>query len=198
MNSRRPFLSALLLLSLSSHSEAQQSPVQPPSDCITAAAKYHGVNDMLLRAIAWHESKLKPSAVNVNRNGTRDIGALQTNSIHLPELAKYGIGEKDLLNGCVSAFVGAWHLRRHINRYGLTWQAVGAYHSATPELNAKYANAIIAILVGWRVIDSSAPQWRGTATTLSSRASHPSRGQDAAAADDEPSTAVFDRSASGR
>lgn len=122
------------------------------ADCIDSAAAYHGVNPYVLRAIGWHESRLRPDAVSRNSNGTIDIGAFQINSIHLRELSQYGIGEKGLKDGCVAAYVGAWHYRKQIREYGNTWAAVGAYHSRTPARQAWYANQIAAILMKWGVM----------------------------------------------
>lgn len=179
---------------------------QPPSDptrlniCIDRAAAYHQVSAVLLRAIAWHEGGFKTHWVSKNTNGSRDIGALQINSIHLKELAQYGVHEADLLDGCVSAYVGAWHLKRQIDKYGLTWQAVGAYHSATPEHNAKYANIIIGVLASWGAIDVRDPRWQATRSALAAQAQSvapPQRRAQAAAsrrgADTQASPVVFDR-----
>ena len=47
---------------------------KPLNKCIAGAAQYHGVNPYLLRAILMVESQLNPKAINVNMNGTRDIG----------------------------------------------------------------------------------------------------------------------------
>lgn len=78
--------SIALLAALTLH-----GPVVRAQDCIPEAAKFHGVNEAVLRAIAWHESRMNPSAVGRNSNGTVDIGRMQTNSVHLQELAQYGI-----------------------------------------------------------------------------------------------------------
>ena len=64
---------------------------KPLNKCIVGAAQYHGVNPYLLRAILVVESRLNPKAINVNMNGTRDIGVAQINSIHLPVLQNHGI-----------------------------------------------------------------------------------------------------------
>jgi soluble lytic murein transglycosylase-like protein len=92
-----------------------------------------------LRAIDIVESGGKPWAVGHNNNGTVDIGAMQINSIHLPELARYGMTQDDLFDGCKSIYTGAWILRKAIDRYGNTWQAIGTYHSSTPALRDQYA-----------------------------------------------------------
>jgi Transglycosylase SLT domain len=122
------------------------------ADCIDAAAARHRVNAHVLRAIGWHESRLRPSAMNVNANGSIDIGAFQINTIHLPKLRRYGIDEAALKDGCVAAYVGAWHYKKQVRQFGNTWAAVGAYHSRTPARSAWYANQIAAVLMRWQVM----------------------------------------------
>ncbi len=114
------------------------SSTKPLNKCITAAADYHGVNPYLLRAILVVESQLNPKAININTNGTRDIGVAQINSIHLPVLQSHGIKENHLMDGCVNTYVGAWLLRKQIARYGMNWFGVAAYHSVTPSKNFRY------------------------------------------------------------
>jgi soluble lytic murein transglycosylase-like protein len=159
------------------------------------------VSAVLLRAIAWHEGGFKTHWVSKNANGSRDIGALQINSIHLKELAQYGVHEADLLDGCVSAYVGAWHLKRQIDKYGLTWQAVGAYHSASPDHNAKYANIIIGVLASWGAIDVRDARWQATRSALATQAQSVAQSKRRGQADtgrrgvDMPaSPVIFDRS----
>lgn len=115
-----------------------QANPKPLHKCIVGAANYHGVNPYLLRAILVVESRLNPRAINVNTNGTRDIGVAQINSIHLPVLQSHGIQESHLMDGCVNTYVGAWLLRKQISRYGLNWFGTAAYHSVTPDKNYRY------------------------------------------------------------
>ncbi|QOT81994.1 lytic transglycosylase domain-containing protein [Cupriavidus basilensis] len=121
------------------------------ADCFEAAGTYHGVNPVILRAIAWQESRFRPDAVNRNANQSVDMGMMQINSIHLPELSRYGVEAKTLYDGCASIYIGAWHLRRKMNKYGNTWTAVGAYHSETPALRDRYAASVVAIIRGWSI-----------------------------------------------
>ncbi len=137
-------------------------------DCIDQAALRHGVNGQVLRAIGWHESRLKPQALARNVNGTWDIGAFQINSQHLSELARHGIDSRALGDGCTSAFVAAWHYARQVRRHGNTWRAVGAYHSNTPARSAWYANAIATVLMAWKVLPAG-PLPYDSAVTLSPR-----------------------------
>jgi hypothetical protein len=137
-------------------------------DCIDQAALRHGVNSHVLRAIGWHESRLKPQALARNANGTWDIGAFQINSQHLSELARHGIDAHALGDGCTSAFVAAWHYARKVQRHGNTWRAVGSYHSHTPARSAWYANAIATVLMAWQVLPAG-PLPYDAAVTLSPR-----------------------------
>lgn len=96
--------------------------------CFAEAANRYGVNEQLLVAIAKVESGFNPNARHVNSNKTTDIGLMQINSSHLPELIQYQITEKSLLNPCTNVHVGAWVLAQSIRHYGSNWRAVGAYN----------------------------------------------------------------------
>ncbi|KWE27761.1 lytic transglycosylase domain-containing protein [Burkholderia territorii] len=119
------------------------------ASCYEAAAQYQQVNPLILRAIAWQESRGHANALNHNANGSVDYGLMQINSIHLPTLAIYGIEKDALMEPCKSVYIAAWVLRQKMNKYGNSWAAVGAYHSETPMLRDQYANAIAAILTRW-------------------------------------------------
>lgn len=121
-------------------------PVAAFADCFHDAASFHRVNPLVLRAIAIVESGGRADATNRNRNGSVDYGMMQINSIHLPELARYGVGVSDLYNGCKSVFTGALILRRAIDKYGNTWDAVGSYNSATPYFRDRYAAKVRSVV----------------------------------------------------
>jgi soluble lytic murein transglycosylase-like protein len=125
------------------------------ADCFDEAARYQKVNPLILRAIAWQESHNRPEALHKNANGSTDYGLMQINSIHLPTLAQYGISTNTLMEPCKNVYIAAWHLRQQMNKYGNTWQAVGAYHSETPALRDKYAQQIVAILQKWNLMRAS-------------------------------------------
>jgi len=118
-------------------------------DCFDEAAAYHGVSATILRAIAKVESNFQPDALGRNSNGSLDIGLMQINSIHLKELGRWGIGAPHLGDACISIYVAAWHYRRQIDRWGNTWLAVGAYHSATPVYRDAYIGRVQGVLAGW-------------------------------------------------
>ncbi len=110
----------------------------PAHACWDEAATRYGVSPELLYAIARTESGLNPQAIGRNRNGSRDIGLMQINSAWLPALAAHGISERDLFDPCTSIQVGAWILAGNVQRLGYTWEAVGAYNAASPDLRRAY------------------------------------------------------------
>jgi soluble lytic murein transglycosylase-like protein len=120
-------------------------------DCFARAGAYQGVNPLILRAIAWYESKGDPNAVHRNADGSIDVGQAQINSVHFAELRRNGVPPGALKDPCVNTYVAAWMLKQKMIRYGNTWHAIGAYHSETPSLRDQYARSIHAVLVSWGV-----------------------------------------------
>ena len=118
---------ALAVACLLSTSAASAAP-----DCWRAAGQRHGIDPLLLYAIASAESSLDARAINRNRDGSHDIGLMQINSMHLPDLARQGITRQRLLDEpCLSIDVGASILSGFIRRHGRTWRAVGAYNAGS-------------------------------------------------------------------
>nr|WP_154743926.1 transglycosylase SLT domain-containing protein [Pseudomonas karstica] len=132
-----------MLIALAVSSEAK-------AYCWAEAASQYNIEPELLQAIAAVESGYRAEAMNAsNSNGTRDIGLMQINSIHLPRLLKEGITEQRLLDEpCLSVGVGASILAGFIKQFGYNWTAVGSYNvGAGPgpkrdALRARYAQKI--------------------------------------------------------
>ena len=100
-----------------------------------AGYRYH-VDPYLLFAIANVESGMNPYAVGRNHDGTRDVGLMQINSSHFPELERAGIDENRLITEpCTSIMVGASILSGMIKVYGYNWEAVGAYNAGLKKEN---------------------------------------------------------------
>jgi soluble lytic murein transglycosylase-like protein len=118
------------------------------NDCWETAGKVYGVNPLLLKAIAKVESDLYSDAININSDGTFDIGLMQINSFWLKELEKYKIDKQSLFDPCTNIHVGAWILSEAIFLYGETWEAVGSYNVGTSnklwakKKRLKYANLV--------------------------------------------------------
>ncbi|MDR5787457.1 MULTISPECIES: lytic transglycosylase domain-containing protein [unclassified Caballeronia] len=143
----RPICAALAACALLAASLAPRA--AHADDCFEQAGAYQGVNPLVLRAVAWRESKGDAAALNRNANGSIDIGQLQINSIHVPDLARQGIPHRALADPCVNVFVAAWLLKQKMVKHGNTWRAIGAYHSESPKHRDAYARSIQQILVNW-------------------------------------------------
>ena len=107
--------------------------------CLVMAAHRHGVDPWLLAAVARTESGFKPTAINVNGNGSTDYGLMQINDIWTGRLAAQGIGRASLADPCVSAYVGAWILSGYIRTHGDVWKGVSAYNTGRPSRGMGYA-----------------------------------------------------------
>ncbi|WP_047249731.1 type III secretion system invasion protein IagB [Chromobacterium subtsugae] len=117
------------------------------ADCWEQAGRMFNIEPDLLYAIAEQESGLRPDAAGRNRDGSRDLGLMQINSLHLPRLRQLGVDEKRLLgDACLSVIVGASILSDMMKRYGYSWEAVGAYNAGVgPErrtLRMRYARQV--------------------------------------------------------
>jgi soluble lytic murein transglycosylase-like protein len=98
--------------------------------CWKSAAATYTVDQALLQAIAWQESRGRPAAIGpLLPDGNRALGLMQINTIHLPSLKPYGIAREHLFDACTSITVGAWVLRDCIDRFGESWYAVGCYYA---------------------------------------------------------------------
>jgi soluble lytic murein transglycosylase-like protein len=100
------------------------------ADCFDDAGARFKVHPDLLRAMGEQESNLQADALGpVLKGGHRAVGLMQVNTVHLPELAPYGIKRDDLMEKCVSVHVGAWIFARYRVKVGDTWAAVGVYNT---------------------------------------------------------------------
>ncbi|MGU3304866.1 transglycosylase SLT domain-containing protein [Pseudomonas sp. M5A4_2d] len=118
------------------------------ASCWDEVARRYDIEPELLQAIAAVESGYQAQALNAgNSDGSRDIGLMQINSMHLPRLLKQGITQERLLSEpCLSIEVGASILAEFIQRFGYNWTAIGSYNAgAAPEreaLRLRYAQKI--------------------------------------------------------
>lgn len=123
--------------------------------CFQDAGRRYHIDPLLLKSIAWQESRLNQRAINHNRtrNGkitSTDYGLMQINSTHIPELIAKGVihSRNDLLNNaCLNVEVGAWILARTFQTCGVNWKCLGAYNAGFRENNPhrlQYARRIFA------------------------------------------------------
>lgn len=103
------------------------------------AGEQYGVPPLLLKNIAKIESNLNPNAICVNKNGTKDYGLMQINTIHLKRLNKqYGLTEQMLMEPKTNIYAGAQLLSKIIHKHGFNFESIGRYHSNTEEFKKKW------------------------------------------------------------
>lgn len=104
--------------------------------CWEQAAASYNLDPLLLKAIAWQESRGWTKAVGPKlKDGNRALGVMQINTIHLPTLAKKGIRREDLFDPCINQKVGAWILADCVKKFGPKWKAVGCYYAGPGSKN---------------------------------------------------------------
>lgn len=139
---RRYLAAPVLAACMAAAGTAQAAGPTEFDTCFQTAGDYYGISPLLLKAIARQESSMNPRASNQNTNGTKDIGLMQINTTHMPKLRRAGVDEQRLWEPCVNIAVGAWVLADAVSRHGMTWKAVGIYHSPTEWRQKDYAARI--------------------------------------------------------
>lgn len=127
---------AAAALALPAKAAQQRPPVdhQARSACVAAAAQRYAVPAPLVYAVMRTEGGTTGRTSGRNKNGSVDLGLMQVNEIHLPELARFGITREMLIhNECINISIGTFLLSRELSRTDVDyWTNVGAYNSRTP------------------------------------------------------------------
>lgn len=112
-----------------------------------SAGEQYDIPPLLLKNIAKIESNLNPKAIGINKNGTKDYGMMQINTIHLKKLqSQYGITETQLMQPKTNIYAGALLLSKIIHQHGLNFESIGRYHSNTKEFKEKWNTRLISEL----------------------------------------------------
>jgi len=143
------------------------SPAICAASCWDEAAARYEVSPLLLKAIAWKESRGWTHAMGPQLpGGHRALGLMQINSIHLPTLRGFGISREHLFDACVSQHVAAWILAKCMNQVGSSWKAVGCYYAGPASKNiaaqAQYVLDVQRIYQGYqeqekKILDTQSP-----------------------------------------
>ena len=100
------------------------------ADCFETAGKDAGIDPDLLRAIAWQESRLHYDVIGKNPVTGYGMGLMQIDSQHLGNMKARGIDRELLISDiCTNIYSGALILAKAFNKWGPTWEAVGAYNA---------------------------------------------------------------------
>ncbi len=98
--------------------------------CFTEASKKNSVPLSILLAVAYTESRFKPKARNKNKNGTRDYGLMQINSLWSKQAHKMGFSWSKIKHSpCDNVMFGSHILRSNHKRLGSWKSAIGAYNA---------------------------------------------------------------------
>lgn len=117
--------SIILLMSLLSFTHMTQA-----ADCFDMAGKDYKIDPDLLRAISWNESRFNTKAIGKNPTTGYGSGLMQVDSQHFAELQRYGIKPEHLVNdACMNIYTGAYYLAIAFKKWGVSWDAVGAYNA---------------------------------------------------------------------
>lgn len=140
--------------------------------CLLAAAAVHHVAPAILFTLLRVEGG-RLGQVSRNTNATVDIGPMQINEIHIPEIAARWhtdamtafVAVRD--NFCANVEAGAWILEKAIQDAGGDfWDGVGRYHSATPAYKLDYLRKVLAQVLRLPLPRAPAqPRWSGMTQT---------------------------------
>ena len=98
--------------------------------CFDLAGWDYHIDPDLLRAISWNESNFRTYVKGYNPVSGFGSGLMQVDSQHFNELARYGIKPEHLLSDpCMNIYTGAYYLAIAFKKWGVSWQAVGAYNA---------------------------------------------------------------------
>lgn len=99
-------------------------------DCFEMAGRDYKIDPDLLRAISSVESSFKVNATGKNPLKGHGVGLMQIDSQNFIYLRQFGITPDKLLSdSCLNIYTGTYYLAIAVNRWGMTWQAVGAYNA---------------------------------------------------------------------
>jgi soluble lytic murein transglycosylase-like protein len=99
-------------------------------DCFDRAGRDYHIDPDLLRAIAFRESSHRDTALNVKSRQEYAVGRMQIHSQNFAHLSDFGITPQHLYtDGCLNIYTGAYYLAIAFKRWGVNWDAVGAYNA---------------------------------------------------------------------
>ncbi|KXV19244.1 lytic transglycosylase domain-containing protein [Gluconobacter oxydans] len=151
MNRRLLLPLALAALAAAPCASADDQTGRQVAACLQASAHNAHVPTGAMLVLLYVEGG-KPGTVSRNSNGTADLGPMQVNTIHVPEIAQHWhttptrayAALRD--SACASLEAGGWILGQEMTKaHGDLWQAVAGYHSHTPRYGQAYLQRFYSI-----------------------------------------------------
>jgi hypothetical protein len=119
--------------------------------CMATAAAFYHLPPRVLPSIQAVEGG-RPGLIQVNTNGSADLGLMQINTVWIGPLAQYAHLERQALidrlvnNPCFNIAAAAAIMRLYLNEAdGNLMIAIGYYHSHTPTLGIAYQQKVLAV-----------------------------------------------------
>lgn len=127
---------------------------KPTLSCVRDAAQRYNLPFELLLGINSVELGRTGQYIG-NKNGTKDTGAFQINSIHYRRAQGFGVSPADLASrGCYNAQFAAMLVSEALNnpkkQYLDYYTRAAGYHSWTPKYNSIYRAKLVAYTNQWR------------------------------------------------
>ncbi|CAD5570871.1 transglycosylase SLT domain-containing protein [Escherichia coli] len=99
-------------------------------DCFEMAGRDYRIDPDLLRAISFRESSWRDNALNIVSLNEYAVGKMQIHSQNFSHLAQFGITPRQLYtDSCLNIYTGAYYLAIAFKKWGISWEAVGAYNA---------------------------------------------------------------------
>jgi hypothetical protein len=118
--------------------------------CMAAAAAFYHLPPRVLPSIHAVEGG-KVGSVQINTNGTADLGVMQVNTIWVQPLADYAhmnrgnVVDRLVNDPCFNIAASAAIMRVYLTEaHGNLMAAIGYYHSHTPGLGVAYQQKVLA------------------------------------------------------
>lgn len=128
------------------------------TDCVRVVSRQFDIDPLPIELLLEVEGG-RVGTVRRNDNGSEDLGPMQINSIHLPDVALIGISRNDVRDNrrCRNVFAGVLLYVRHLDAAGGNpARALARYHSKTPRHALRYLGLIAGAIERRRIpCDSS-------------------------------------------
>lgn len=114
------------------------------NQCVSKASTAYGIHPIIIKSLIAVEGG-QIGTKSRNTNGSFDMGVMQINTIHTPDIQKkLGFTNAELISDpCKNIMAGTWILWQRIQESPKKiWVAVGNYHSKTPWYRHNYLKKV--------------------------------------------------------